>query len=67
MALVDEDEALSGKYSNRVGGGSPGLRPVKIARIVLDAGAGAGGLQHFEVKRDALFQPLRFEQATRAV
>jgi hypothetical protein len=29
VALVDEDEALSGRYSNRVGGGSPGARPVR--------------------------------------
>jgi hypothetical protein len=29
VAFVDEHEALSGRYSNRVGGGSPGARPVR--------------------------------------
>ena len=29
--------ALSGRYSNKVGGGSPGAAPGQVARIVLDA------------------------------
>jgi hypothetical protein len=57
-----KSSALSGRYSNSVGGGSPGLRPVRIARIVLDAGAGAGGGDHLEVEIGALLQPLRLEQ-----
>ena len=54
--------ALSGRYSNRVGGGSPGLAAGEVARIVLDAGAGAGGLHHLEVEVGALLQPLRLQQ-----
>ena len=35
----------------------------EIARIILDAGAGASRLQHFEIEQAALFEPLRFEQS----
>jgi hypothetical protein len=66
VALVDEHEALSGRYSNRVGGGSPGSAAGEIARIVLDAGARAGGLEHFQVEQGALLQPLRFQHAPAA-
>ena len=34
----------------------------EIARIVLDAGAAAGRLHHFEVEERALLQPLRLQQ-----
>ena len=54
--------ALSGRYSNRVGGGSPGLPPGEVARIVLDAGAGAGRLHHLQVEEGALLEPLRLQQ-----
>jgi hypothetical protein len=50
-------------YSNSVGGGSPGLAAGEIARIVLDAGAGAGGFEHLDIVAGALLQPLRLEQA----
>ncbi len=36
----------------------------EIARIVLDGGAGAGGLDHLHVEGDALVEPLGFQQAT---
>ena len=39
----------------------------EIARIVLDAGAGAGGLHHFQIEDGALLEPLRFEQAAGGV
>ena len=54
--------ASSGRYSNKVGGGSPGLAAGEIARIVLDAGAASGRLHHLEVEMRALLQPLRLEQ-----
>jgi hypothetical protein len=43
-------------YSKNVGGGSPGLR------IVLDAGAAAGRINHFKIVGRPLFEPLRFQQ-----
>ena len=39
------------------------LAPGEIARIVLDALAGAGRLDHLDIEAGALFQPLGFEQA----
>ena len=57
--------ALSGTYSNSVGGGFAGTAPGQIARIVLDAGTGAGRLKHFEVEARALLQPLGLQQAAR--
>ena len=39
----------------------------EVARIVLDAGAGAGRLHHLDVEDGALLQPLRLEQAAGAV
>ena len=59
--------ALSGTYSNSVGGGSPGLLPGQIARIVLDAGTAASRFHHFEIEQGALLEPLRLQQAAGAV
>ena len=39
----------------------------EIARIVLDAGAGAGRLHHFQVVDGALLEPLRLQQAAGAL
>ena len=39
----------------------------EVARIVLDAGAGAGRLHHLDVEQGALLEPLRLEQAAGAV
>ena len=55
--------ALSGTYSNKSRRRLAGLAAGEIARIVLDAGAGAGRLHHFQIVERALFEPLRFEQA----
>ena len=54
--------ASRGMYSKKVGGGSPGLATGQVARIILDAGAAAGRLDHFEIVIGALFEPLRLEQ-----
>jgi hypothetical protein len=62
VALVDEDEALSGMYSNRVGGGSPGARRSGSANSSR-CRRRAGGLEHFEVEARALLEPLRLQQA----
>jgi hypothetical protein len=61
VALVGEDQRVVGQIFEQVGGGSPGAAG-EIARIVLDAGAGAGGLHHLQVEGRALLQPLRLEQ-----
>ncbi len=45
--------ALSGIYSNRVGGGFAGLAAGEIARVVFDAGAGAGGFEHLDIESNA--------------
>ncbi len=50
-----------GKYSNRVGAVAR-LAARQIARVVLDAGAGARSLQHLDVEQRSLLQPLRLEQ-----
>ena len=67
VALVDEDQRVVGDVlkqgRRRVAGAAAG----KIARIVLDAGAGTGGLEHFEVEAGALLQPLGLEQAAGAL
>ena len=55
------NSALLGKYSNNVGGGSPGPRltnSVNSFRCLRRR----GGLDHFNVKLGALFYTLCFEQ-----
>ena len=49
-------------YSKKVGGGSPGPAAGEVARIVLDPGAAAGGLDHLEVEGGALLQALGLQQ-----
>src|SRR3954452_25213263 len=63
-----KSKAFSGRYSNKVGGGSPGRRrlagqaPGQEAAVILDAVTGAGGGDHLQVEVGALLQPLRLEQ-----
>jgi hypothetical protein len=54
--------ALSGMYSKRVGGGSPGGAAGEVARVVLDAVADAGRLEHLEVEVRALLEALGLEE-----
>ncbi len=54
--------ALSGRYSNERRRRLARLAAGQIARIVLDAGAGAGRLDHLQIELAALREPLRFEQ-----
>ena len=63
MALVDEDERVVGQVFEQRRRRLAGLAAGEVARIVLDAGAGAGRLDHLEVEAAALLQPLRLEQA----
>jgi hypothetical protein len=62
VALVDEDERVVGQVFEQRRRRLAGLAAGEIARIVLDAGAGAGGLHHLEIEGGALLEPLRFEQ-----
>ena len=67
MALVGEDERVVGQIFEQGRRRLAGPAAGEIARIVLDAGAGAGRLEHFEIEDRALLEPLRFEQPALAI
>ena len=67
MALVDEDERVVGQIFEQGRRRLAGLSPGEIARIILDAGAGAGRLDHLQIEQSALLEPLRLEQPSGAV
>ena len=62
VAFVGEHQRIVGdifeQRRRRLAGAASG----EIARIVLDAGAAAGGFHHLEIEGGALLQPLRFQQ-----
>ena len=62
MALVAEHQRVVGQVFEQGRRRLAGPAAGEIARIVLDAGAGAGRLQHLEVEQRALFEPLRLQQ-----
>ncbi len=62
MALVAEDERVVGQVFEQGRRRLAGPAAGQVARIILDAGAGAGRLQHFEIEQRALFEPLRLQQ-----
>ena len=63
VALVDEDQRVVGQVFEQGGRRLAGAAAREVARVVLDARARAGGLQHFEVEHRALLEALGFEQA----
>jgi len=67
VALVDEHQRIVGHIFEQRGRRLARLPPGEIARVVLDAGAGAGRLHHFQIVERALFEPLRFQQASGGV
>ncbi len=67
VALVDEHQRVVGHVFEQRRRRLARLAAGEIARIVLDAGAGAGRLHHFEVEDGALLEPLRFQQAAGGV
>ena len=67
VALVDEHQRVVGHVFEQRRRRLARLAAGEIARIVLDAGAAAGRLHHFEVEDGALLQPLRFQQAAGGV
>ena len=62
MAFVDEDQRIVGDVFEQRRRRLARLAAGQIARIVLDAGARAGGLEHLQVEARALLQPLRLQQ-----
>ena len=62
VAFVGEDDGVVGDEFKQGGGRFAGRAACQVARVVFDAVADAGGLEHFEVEVGALFQALRFEQ-----
>ena len=62
MALVDEDQRVARHVFEKGRRRLARLAPGQIARIVLDAGAAAGRLDHFEIVGGALLEPLRLQQ-----
>ncbi len=64
MALIGEDEGVVGQIFEQGRRRLARLAAGQIARIVLDGGAGAGGLDHLHVEGDALVEPLGFQQTT---
>ena len=62
VALVDEHERVVGQVLEQRRRRLAGLAARQIARVVLDAGAGAGRLHHLHVEDGALLEPLRLQQ-----
>ena len=67
VALVGEDQRVVGQVFEQGRRRLARLAAGEIARIVLDALAGAGGLHHLEVEGGALLEPLRLEQPAHGV
>ena len=62
MGLVREDQRIVGQIFEQGRRRLAGLAAREIARIVLDARAGACRFQHLDVEDGALLQPLGFQQ-----
>ena len=62
MAFVHEDQRFVGQIFEQRRRRLAGFAPRQPARIILDAGAGAGRLDHLQIEDRALFQALRFQQ-----
>ena len=67
VALVDEDQRVVGEIFEQRRRRLAGLAAGEVARIVLDAGAGAGGFHHLEIEQGALLEALGLEEAAGAV
>jgi hypothetical protein len=67
VAFVDEHEAVVGQVFEQGGRRLAGRAAGEVARVVLDAGARAGGHHHLDVEQGALLQPLGLEHAAGGV
>ena len=63
VALVDEHQRVVGQVLEQRRRRLARLAAREIARVVLDAGAGAGRLHHLHVEDGALLEALRLQQA----
>jgi hypothetical protein len=63
VAFVGEHQRIVGDVFEQGRRRLAGAAAGEVPRIVLDAGAAAGGFHHFEIEGGALLQPLRFQQA----
>ena len=62
VAFVGEDDRVIRDEFKQRGRGFAGLAPGEVARVVFDAVAVSGGLEHFEVEVGALLKALGFQQ-----
>ena len=62
MALIGEDQGIVREIFEQSRRRLAWLAPGEIARVILDALADAGRLQHFEIELRALLQPLRLDE-----
>ncbi len=62
MALVGEDDGIVGDILEERGRRLAGLAAREVARIILDAGTGAGRVHHLEIEGAALLQALGLQQ-----
>ena len=62
VALVDHQQEVVREVVEQAEGALPGLAPVEVAAVVLDATAEAQLPHHLEVVRGALLQPLAFDE-----
>ena len=62
VALVDEHQGVVGEVFEEGRRRLAGLAAGEVARVVLDAGAGAGRLHHLHVEDGALLEPLGLQQ-----
>ena len=67
MALVDDEQRILGNIFEQGRRRLAGLAPGQEARVVLDAGAAARGLDHLDVEIGALLQALGLQQLARLV
>ena len=62
MALVDEDQRVVGQVLEQGRRRLAGAAPGEVTRVILDAGARAGRLDHLDVEAGALLQALCLEE-----
>jgi len=67
VAFVGENQRIVGHVFEQCRRRFARLAAGEVARIILDARAGPGGIHHFQIEGRALFEPLRFEQPAGAI
>ena len=67
MAFIHHEEEVVGEVVQQAEGPLPGLTPVEVAAVVLDAAAEAELAHHLEVVGGAFLEPLAFDEAALVV